>query len=134
MPVILMLKNPVFLKNLFLLMLKNSLSTTSFFSVSWTNFLKVIKQPIRRSLNLNGFVKKYPCYYDLIFFSPRHRLETRRLMYKKSNSCVYIVVVIYQLYPNNSVRVCPIKLKIDMLYHIDSYRMLHHNTFRNSVF
>ena len=134
MPLILMLKNPVFLKNLFLLMLKNSLSTTSFFSVSWTNFLKVIKQPIRRSLNLNGFVKKYPCYYDLIFFSPRHRLETRRLMYKKSNSCVYIVVVIYQLYPNKSVRVCPIKLKIDMLYHIDSYRMLHHNTFRNSVF
>ena len=128
MPLILMLENP------FLLMLKNSLSTTSFFSVSWTNFLKVIKQPIRRSLNLNGFVKKYPCYYDLIFFSPRHRLETRRFMYKKSNSCVYIVVVIYQLYPNKSVRVCPIKLKIDMLYHIASYRMLHHNTFRNSVF
>ena len=128
MPLILMLENP------FLLMLKNSLSTTSFFSVSWTNFLKVIKQPIHRGLNLNGFVKKYPCYYDLIIFSSRHRLETRRLMYKKSNSCVYIVVVICQLYPNNSVRVCPIKLKIDMLYHIDSYHMLYHNTFRNFVF
>ena len=49
------------------------------------------------------------------------------LMYKKSNSFVYIFVVNYQFSPNNSVRVRPTNLKIDMLYHINY-------TFRSTVF
>ena len=42
-------------------------------------------------------------------------------------SFVYIFVVICQFFPNNSVRVYPIKLKIDMLYYMK-------NTFWDTVF
>ena len=50
-----------------------------------------------------------------------------RLMYKKSNSFVYIFVVNCQFFPNNTVTVCPIKLKIDMLHHLS-------DALRNTVF
>ena len=48
-------------------------------------------------------------------------------MYKKSNFFIYIFVVHCQFYPNNSVGVCPINLKICMLYHMN-------NTFQNTAF
>ena len=47
-------------------------------------------------------------------------------MYEKSNSLVYVFAVNCQFFPNNSVRVCPVKLKIDMLHHMN-------NTFWNTV-
>ena len=37
-------------------------------------------------------------------------------MYKKSNLFAYIFVVNCQFFPNNSVSLCPLKLKIDMLH------------------
>ena len=50
-------------------------------------------------------------------------------MCKKSNkfNIVYIFVVHCQFFSNNSVGVCPMKTKIDKVYHIN-------NTFRNTVF
>ena len=48
-------------------------------------------------------------------------------MYKNSNSFVYILVINFLFFPNNSIRMCPIKLKIDMLHHMTK-------TFRNTVF
>ena len=48
-------------------------------------------------------------------------------MYKMSSSFVCIFVVNYQFFPSNSLRVCHIKLKIDMLHYMS-------NTFRNTVF
>ena len=83
-------------------------------------FLKVIKQPFHSGVKLNRFLKKGPCYYVLMFFF------STGFMYKKSNSFVYIFVVL-SVFPNNFVRVCLIKLKIGMLYYMN-------NTFRNTVF
>ena len=48
-------------------------------------------------------------------------------MHKKSNLFFYKFRVSFQFFLNNSVRVCPIKLKIDMVHHIS-------NTFWNFIF
>ena len=94
---------------------------TDLFGGCFCIFLKVIKLLFRKAVNLSRFLKKCSCYDALLSFSSEHPL-----MYKKSNLFVYIFVVNYQFFPNNSV-MYPIKLKIDMLYHMI-------NTFRNSVF
>ena len=61
----------------------------------------------RRDMNLNIFMKKRSCYYVLIIFL----LNTLfcSLMYKKSNSFVYIFVANWRF--SKYVRICPIKLK-----------------------
>ena len=48
-------------------------------------------------------------------------------MHKKSNSFVYTFVINCQIFPKSSGRVCPVQLKIDVVYHMN-------NTFRNTVF
>ena len=47
---------------------------------------------------------------NIFFFSTR--LETPRMMYKKSSSFAYKFVVNCQFFPNNLVRMCPKILKI----------------------
>ena len=82
----------------------------------WTHFSKVIKQPFRRGANLNRFLKKeMPLLLrcNIFLFSTRFR----GLMHKKPNSFVYIFVTNFQFFHNNSARVCPIKLKIGVLYY-----------------
>ena len=59
--------------------------------------------------------------------TPNNFSSQHFLMDKKSNFFVYIFVISCQFDPNNSVRVCPRKLKIDMLYHMN-------NTFSNTAF
>ena len=54
-------------------------------------FSKVIKQPFRKSVNANRFLKKY------FFFSTLFK-EAHRLMYKKSNSFVYKFFVNCQVF------------------------------------
>ena len=49
------------------------------------------------------------------------------LMHKKSNLFFHKFRISCQCFLNNSVRVCPIKLKIDILHHIN-------NTFWNFIF
>ena len=98
-----------------------------FLSVSWTHFLKVIKQPFRRGVNLNRVLKKWPCYYFLIFFASQKVLKAHYVMWEKSDSIVHIFVFSCQFLQINSVWKCAIKLKIDMLYTMN-------NTFRNIVF
>ena len=41
-------------------------------------------------------------------------------MYKKSNLLVYKIVFIKSVFPNNSGRAYPVKLKFDMLYHMNN--------------
>ena len=48
-------------------------------------------------------------------------------MYKKSNSFAYIYVADSQFFSSNTVRIYPIKLKIDMPYHMNQ-------TFLETVF
>ena len=64
---------------------------------------------------------------NILIFFLLNTTEKHRLMYKKSDSFVYVFVTNCQFFANNSVTVCPIKLKTDMLHHIN-------NTFRNTVF
>ena len=61
---------------------------------------------------------------DNVLFSTRFYTH---IMYKKSNLFVYTFDAICQFFPNNSVRVYPIKLNIGMFYHMS-------NTFGNPVF
>ena len=85
-----------------------------------------------RSVNLNTFIKKRHDEREFVkhpkantFFSWKSYLEhSRRLVYKKLKS--YICRK-WPVFPNNSNNICPIKLKIGMLY----YRK---NTFRHSVY
>ena len=63
LPLILMLKSHIF----FRIKLKFRISNFWVFSVSWTNFLKLIKQPFRRGLILINVI---------IIFSSQHILET----------------------------------------------------------
>ena len=49
------------------------------------------------------------------------------LMYKKSNLFAYVFDVNGYFSPNKFVRVCPVKLKIDMVYHMN-------NTFWKTAF
>ena len=63
-------------------------------------------------MNCNRFLKK--C------FSSHNGLETHRLIYEKSNLLVYIFFFNCCFFPNNSIMVCPKKLKIDILYLMDN--------------
>ena len=68
---ILILKNLVFLT-----FSENSFSATFDFSLFQEHiFLRIIKQPFRRGVNRNRFVKKCSCYYVLIIFSSQYVLE-----------------------------------------------------------
>ena len=57
---------------------------------------------------------------DIIFFLICHVGKTPHLMYKKLNSFVYIFVVSCWFFQNNSSRICPVKLKIGMFYHMNN--------------
>ena len=81
-----------------------------------SNLTWVIKQPFHIVVHLSNVL--------IIFFAT---LSRSIMMYKKSNLFVYIFVVNCRFCPNNSITVCRIKLKIDMLYHMK-------NTFWNTVF
>ena len=80
---------------------------------SFSIFLKEIKQPFRRGVNLNRFFKKCPCYDVLIIFPSQRVLEN--IVWYVELVCLCIC---YQLsgFLNNFVMVYPIKLKIVMLY------------------
>ena len=79
-----------------------------------------------RGVKLNRFLKKSPYYNVLISFSSQHILETHRMM-RKSRTRLFIYFLSIISFPNNSGRVCPLKLKIGMPYHMN-------NTFQNIVF
>ena len=84
---------------LLILMLKNTFFNAelkflnNFFSISWTHFLKIIKLPFWKGVNLNRVLKKRSYYYVLIIF-----FLSASLMCKKSNSFVYIFVVNCQFF------------------------------------
>ena len=86
-------------------------------------FLKIYKEASLFAHSIKGLkVNLLNIHHTagIFFFLIRHVGKTSRLMYKKSNSFVYIFAVSCQFFPNNSGRVCPIKLKIGMLYHISN--------------
>ena len=70
-----------FLINNFYSVLRNLLTFTYFLSVLWTNVLKVIKQPFRRSVNLINVIA---------IFSPQHRLSTSFDAQKFKHVCLCI--------------------------------------------
>ena len=74
----------------------------------WTHF--EIKQPFRGGVSLINIA---------IFFFLNTACK-HRLMYAKLKWFVFVFIVNCQFFPNNSVRVCPIKLKIDMLHHMNN--------------
>ena len=62
------------LKNLaFLMQTLNSLSAIFNFSEFYE---PISQQPFLKGMSLNMFLKKCPCYYDVIFFSSQHVLDT----------------------------------------------------------
>ena len=76
-------------------------------------------------MNLNRFVKIFPCSYIFIVFSTQHViLETRIIWSIKKIICLYICRKL-PVFPNN--RIFPVKLKTDMLYDLNK-------TFRDIVF
>ena len=113
----------IYILSFLMLILSFMIYFSQFFRALWTQFLKLIKQSFCSGTKVDYVWK---LIYVLIFFSSQHRLETS-LMYKKSNLLVYIFVINYQIFRNNFVRVSPINLKMDMLYHMN-------NTFRSTMF
>ena len=72
-----------------------------------------MKQPFRKSVNFNKFLKKCPCYYALIIFSSRHILDIYHVR-KIELVCLYICGHL-SVFPNSSVRMYALELKIGML-------------------
>ena len=81
-----------------------------------------------RCVSLNRFLKKLSCYNVLIIFLlTRYLADIHRLIWKNSKAFLFIFVVNCQFLPNNSVRICSKKLKIDTLCQMK-------DTFRNTMF
>ena len=82
-----------------------------------------------KDLNLDRFIKKPLCYKNcshsnyaanIFFFSTDNFGDARHLVYKKLILFVYIVIIIYLFFGKNFGKLCPIKLKIDILYHMSN--------------